>query len=158
VSNMKLGNGFAPVSKLLAAGVNVCVGTDSAASNNSLNMFRELSMLSYIHKGIDKNALSLSAELTLRLVVQGGAKALGLDGKIGGIEAGKKADLVLIDLDKPWLQPVNNSISSLVYSANGSEADTVIIDGEVIMEKGRVNTLDEDRIIYEVNKMAKRIL
>ena len=157
VSNMKLGNGFAPVSKMLALGINLCVGTDSAASNNALNMFRELSVLSYIHKGLDKNPLSLSAEETLRCGILGGAKALGLDKKTGAIEVGKKADLVLIDLKKPWLQPVNNPLSSLIYSANGSEADTVIIDGEIIMEKGRVNTLDEEQIIYEVNKIRQRL-
>ena len=157
VSNMKLGNGFAPVSKMLAAGINLCVGTDSAASNNALNMFRELSILSYIHKAVDQNALSMSAVETLRCGILGGVKALGLDEKTGAIEVGKRADLVILDLDRPWLQPLNNPLSSLVYSANGSEADTVIIDGNIIMEKGQVNTLDEEQIIYEVNKIRQRL-
>ena len=158
VSNMKLGNGFAPVSKLLKAGVKLCVGTDSAASNNALNMFRELSMLSYLHKGLDRNALSLPAGETLHYGTLGGAVALGLGDKIGSIQVGKRADLVLIDLDKPWLQPVNNPVFSLIYSANGSEVDTVIIDGEIIMEKGQVKTLDEERIKCEVDKIRQRLL
>jgi 5-methylthioadenosine/S-adenosylhomocysteine deaminase len=158
VSNMKLGNGFAPVTKLLDAGVNLCVGTDSASSNNALNMFCELSMLSYIHKGLNQNVLELPAHETLRCGILGGVKALGLGDKIGSIEAGKRADLVLVDLSKPWLQPLNNLVSSLVYSANGSEVDTVIIDGEIIMEKGKVNTLDEERIRYEVDKIRQRLL
>jgi 5-methylthioadenosine/S-adenosylhomocysteine deaminase len=158
VSNMKLGNGFAPAAKLLAKGVKLCVGTDSAASNNTLNMFRELSILSYIHKGLNQNALSLTADETLRCGILHGAKALGLGDRIGSIEEGKRADLILIDLNKPWLQPVNNPVFSLIYSANGSEVDTVIIDGEVIMEKGLVSTLDEERIIYEVNKIRQKLL
>ena len=157
VSNMKLGNGFAPVTRLLDAGVNICVGTDSAASNNALNMFRELSMLSYIHKGLDQNAMSMSAAQTLHCGILGGAKALGLGDSIGSIEAGKKADLVLIDLAKPWLQPVNNPIFSLIYSSDGEEVDTVIIDGQIILENGKVNTLDEERIFSEVDRVRRRL-
>jgi len=158
ISNMKLGNGFAPVAKLLAAGVNLCVGTDGAASNNALNMFRELSILSYLHKGLNEDVLALPSDETLRYGILGGAKALGLGDKIGSIEVGKCADLALIDLNKPWLQPLNNLVSSLIYSANGSEVDTVIINGDVVMEKGQVNTLDQERIFYEVNKIRERIL
>ena len=158
VSNMKLGNGFAPASKMLKAGVNLCVGTDSAASNNALNMFRELSVLSYIHKGLDRNPLSFTAEETLRCGILNGAKALGLEDKIGSIEKGRRADLVLIDMKRPWLRPVNNPVFSLIYSANGSEADTVIIDGKIVMENGELKTLDEERIMHEVERIRQRIL
>ncbi|MCL2835027.1 MAG: amidohydrolase [Treponema sp.] len=158
VSNMKLGNGFAPVTRLLGAGVNVCVGTDGASSNNALNMFRELSILSYIHKGLEKDVLNLSAGQTLRCGILNGARALGLGDITGSIQTGKRADLVLVDLNKSWLQPVNNPVSSLIYSANGTEPDTVIIDGEVVMEKGQVKTLDEQRILFEVNKIRKRLI
>ena len=158
VSNMKLGNGFAPISKMIKAGINICVGTDSASSNNSLNMFRELSMLSYIHKGLEKDALKLPAKEVLRFGTLGGAKALGLEEKLGGIKVGKKADLILIDLDKPWLRPVNNPIFSLIYSATGTEVDTVIIDGKIIMEKGELKTLDEEKIYSEVEKIAGSLL
>ena len=115
-------------------------------------------MLSYIHKGLDKNALSLPAGQTLCCGILGGAKALGLDGKIGSIETGKRADLVIINLDRPWLQPLNNPVYSLIYSANGSEVDTVIIDGKIIMEKGVVKTLDEEQIKCEINRIKQLLL
>ena len=155
---MKLGNGFAPVRQMLDAGINICVGTDGASSNNSHNMFRELSMLSYIHKGLNNDSLCLSASDTLGHCILGGAKALGLGSITGSIQRGMKADLVLLDLNKPWMQPVNNPLSSLIYSANGSETDTVIVDGQIIMEKGQVNTLDEDRVFYETDKIRRRLL
>ena len=158
ISNMKLGNGFAPIPEMYKEGVNICVGTDSASSNNSLNMFRELSMLSYVHKGLNKDSLCLGAKEIMDFATMGGARAIGLEGEIGSIEPGKKADLVLIDLNKPWMQPVNNPLFSLVYSANGSEADTVIIDGKIVMERGELKTLDEEKIIYETNKIKKRVL
>ena len=158
VSNMKLGNGFAPAANLLKAGVNVCAGTDSAASNNTLNMFRELSALSYVHKGLNRSTLTLSAGETLNCVIGNGAKALGLGDKTGSIRAGMRADIILVDLNKPWLQPINNPASSLVYSANGTETDTVIVDGEILMENGQMKTLDQERIFYEVNKIRERIL
>ncbi|MCL2093748.1 MAG: amidohydrolase [Treponema sp.] len=157
MSNMKLGNGFAPVPRLLQAGVNVCLGTDSAASNNALNMFREMSMVSYIHKGLEQDALCMNAEEALRCGTLRGARALGLE-TIGAIRAGMKADLILIDMDRPWMQPVNNPLFSLIYSANGTEVDTVIIDGEIIMEKGRVLSLDEEKIRGEVESIRKRLL
>ena len=157
-SNMKLGNGFAPVTKMLGAGINVCTGTDSAASNNTLNMFRELTMLSFIHKGLDQNALSLPADKTLYCGILNGARALGLDNKIGSIKTGMCADLVLLDMNKPWLLPANNPVFSLVYSANGSEADTVIVDGEILMENRELKTLDEERIFYETGKIRERLL
>jgi len=157
VSNMKLANGFAPVKKMLDAGINVCVGTDSAASNNTLNMFREMSVLSYIHKGLDEKTPGFPAGQTLQLVLLNGAKALGLQNKIGSIKPGMKADLVLIDLDKPWMQPLNNPVSSLVYSANGTETDTVIVDGKILMDRGVVKTLDQERIFYEVNRVREKI-
>jgi 5-methylthioadenosine/S-adenosylhomocysteine deaminase len=115
-------------------------------------------MLSYIHKGLNQNVLELPAHETLRCGILRGARALGLGDKIGSIETGKCADLVLIDLNKPWMRPLNNLVSSLIYSANGSEVDTVIIDGEIIMEKGQVHTLDQERINYEVDKIRQRLL
>jgi 5-methylthioadenosine/S-adenosylhomocysteine deaminase len=121
-------------------------------------MFRELSMFSYIHKGLNQDALCFPADATLRCGIRNGAKALGLGDKTGSVEKGKRADLILIDLKKPWLEPVNNPVFSLIYSATGSEVDTVIIDGEIVMENGQVKTLDEERIFSEVEKIRKRIL
>lgn len=156
-SNMKLGNGFAPVKKFLDAGVNVCLGTDGAASNNSLNMFHEMSLLALIHKGVNRTPQCVSAQETFRIATFNGAKALGLENEIGSIEVGKKADIALLNLDTPSLTPVNNLIAGLSYSANGSEVDTVIIDGKVTMEGRKILTMDEGETYARVNEIIKRI-
>ena len=156
-SNMKLGNGFAPVKKMLDAGVNVCLGTDGAASNNSLNMFHEMSLLALIHKGLNRDPQCISAAEVFRIATINGAKALGLENEIGSIEVGKKADIAILDLDNPSLIPENNLIAGLSYSANGSEVDTVIIDGKVTMEGRKLLTMDENETYAKVNEIIKRI-
>ncbi len=156
-SNMKLGNGFAPIQKMLDAGINVCLGTDGAASNNSLNMFHELSLLTLIHKGTGRTPLCVSAAEGFRIATINGAKALGLDKEIGSIECGKKADLAILNLKNASLQPVNNLLAGLCYSANGSEVDTLIIDGRITMEGRKLLTIDEDRVYNEVNAIVKKM-
>lgn len=156
-SNMKLGNGFAPIDKMLEKGVNVCLGTDGAASNNSLNMFHELSLLTLIHKGVNKTPQCVSAREGFRIATLNGAKALGLDKEIGSIEAGKKADLAILNLNTPSLTPRNNLIAGLSYSANGSEVETVIIDGKITMEDRKILTMDEELVYRKINEIINRI-
>ena len=156
-SNMKLGNGFAPVDKMLDAGVNVCLGTDGAASNNSLNMFHELSLLTLIHKGVNKTPQCVSAREGFRIATINGAKALGLEKEIGSIEVGKKADLAILNLNTPSLTPRNNLIAGLSYSANGSEVETVIIDGRITMENRKVLTMDEELVYKKINDIIVRM-
>jgi len=156
-SNMKLGNGFAPVAKLLEAGVNVCLGTDGAASNNSLNMFHELNLLTLIHKGVNKTPQCVSAREGFRIATINGARALGLEKEIGSIEAGKKADLAILNLNVPSLTPRNNLLAGLSYSANGSEVETVIIDGKITMENRKVLTLDEELVYKRINEIISRM-
>lgn len=156
-SNMKLGNGFAPVPEMLSKGINVCLGTDGAASNNSLNMFHEMNLLALIHKGVKRTPQCISAKENFRIATINGAKALGLDKEIGSLEAGKKADIVILDLNTPSLMPRNNLIAGLSYSANGSEVETVIIDGKVTMEKRRILTLDEELVYKKVNEIIVRM-
>lgn len=156
-SNMKLGNGFAPIGKMLEMGVNVCLGTDGAASNNSLNMFRELGLLTLIHKGVNKTPQCVSAREGFRIATINGAKALGLEEEIGSIEAGKKADLAILDLNTPSLMPRNNLIAGLSYSANGSEVETVIIDGKIVMEDRKVLTMDEELVYKKINEIIVRM-
>ncbi len=156
-SNMKLGNGFAPVAKLLEAGVNVCLGTDGAASNNSLNMFHELNLLTLIHKGVNKTPQCVSAREGFRIATINGARALGLEEEIGSIEAGKKADLAILNLNVPSLTPRNNLLAGLSYSANGSEVETVIIDGKITMENRKVLTLDEGLVYKKINEIISRM-
>ncbi len=156
-SNMKLGNGFAPIAKMLDAGVNVCLGTDGAASNNCLNMFHELSLLTLIHKGTGKTPQCVSAKEGFRIATINGAKALGLEKEIGSIEVGKKADLAILDLNTPSLTPRNNLIAGLSYSANGSEVDTVIINGQITMENRKLLTVDEKLVYGKIQDIIVRM-
>lgn len=154
-SNMKLGNGFAPIKKMLDAGVKVCLGTDSQGSNNCLNMFSEMNHMALIHKGTGCDPQVVSAEETFKAATVVGAEALGLNG--GALEVGKNGDVVLIDLCKPQFHPMNNILSSLVYSANGSEVDTVIIGGNVVLSHGHVVGVDEKEIYKKVNDIVNRL-
>lgn len=156
-SNMKLGNGFAPVPAMLEKGINVCLGTDGAASNNSLNLFHELNLLTLIHKGVGKTPQCISAREGFRMATLNGAKALGLEKEIGSLEVGKKADIAILNLNTPSLTPRNNLIAGLSYSANGSEVETVIIDGKITMEERKVLTMDEELIYGKINEIIKRM-
>ncbi len=154
-SNMKLGNGFAPVPRFLSEKINVALGTDSAASNNSLNLFREINNLALIHKGAKGDAVSVSATEALKAATEGGAAALSVDA--GEIKEGKKADIVLLDMMSPQMNPPTDIISSLAYSANGSEVRTVIINGKIVFDGGEIKTFDEERVIFETNRIFDRI-
>ena len=154
-SNMKLGNGFAPVPELLSAGVNVCLGTDGAASNNAQNMIREMGLLALIHKGSHQSSQCVSAAETFRMATLNGAEALGLP--TGSIEIGKKADLSILRLNTASMMPNSNPISALCYSADGSEVDTVIIDGKIVMRGRELLTIDEERVYYEIRSMLRRL-
>ena len=156
-SNMKLGNGFATVPAMLEKGINVCLGTDGAASNNSLNMFHELSLLTLIHKGVQKTPQCVSAREGFRIATINGARALGLEKETGSLEAGKKADIAILNLNTPSLTPRNNLIAGLSYSANGSEVETVIIDGRITMENRKVLTLDEELVYSKINEIITRM-
>jgi 5-methylthioadenosine/S-adenosylhomocysteine deaminase len=154
-SNMKLGNGFAPVAQMLRQGVNFCLGTDSAASNNALNLFSEMNFTALIHKGTGENAQDVSAQEVLRMVTQTGAKALGLN--CGAIAPGKLADLVLLDLNRPQFCPRHDLTASLSYSANGSEVDTVLVGGSVVVEQGRMVNVDEMEIYRKAQEAIDSI-
>ena len=158
VSNMKLGNGFAPITKLLSAGVNVSLGTDSAASNNSLNLFKELNALTLIHKGAEKNPTAINVKNGFKIATANGAKALSLDSLTGSIKIGMKADLAILNLDAPNFYPHNDIIAGLSYSATGTETETVIINGEVVMENREFKTIDTERVYYEVEQISNRLV
>ena len=156
VSNLKLANGVAPIPKMLKAGVKVALGTDGASSNNTLNMFRELTMLSIIHKGINHDCLAVTAEEGLLIATKGGAPATGRS-NLGEIKPGYIADLVIIDLDTPSMQPVNNPISALAYSTNGSEVETVMVGGRILLENREFLTIDSEKVYHEISKICERI-
>lgn len=158
VSNAKLGNGFAPAEDMKNAGVNLCIGTDGTSSNNTLNMFREMGFLSLIHKGLKKDSTAMSAVDVIDAATINGAKALGAKGELGIIAKGAKADIIFLDLKSPSLFPNNNIVSSLCYSANGSEVTDVMVDGELVMKNRELLTIDYERVCYEVNKIADKYL
>jgi len=156
VSNLKLANGVAPVPKMLKAGINIALGTDGASSNNTLNLFRELSMLSLIHKGVNNDALAITAREGFNIATKGGAIAMGRS-NIGEIKPGNIADIAIIDLNCPNMQPVNNPMSALAYSTYGCEVETVIVDGKILLENKEFLTIDSERVYYEVSKICERI-
>ena len=156
VSNLKLGNGVAPVPKLLSAGVNVALGTDGAASNNALNLFRELSFVTLLHKGLTGDTTAVPAAEALKMATVNGAKALGLAG-CGELKAGATADLTVLDIDKPWLRPRCDLLSSLVYCARGDEVTDVMVDGRFLLRKGELTTIDRERVLFEVDKTCRRL-
>ena len=158
VSNMKLGNGLAPIPEMIKKGVNVALGTDGAASNNTLNLFHEMSVMALIHKGATEQAQCISAKETLRMVTTAGAKAMGKEYEIGSVEAGKKADLILMNTDTASFMPRNDYIGCLAYSCNGSEVDTVIVNGKILMENREVQVLDKEKIFFETEKTMNRII
>ncbi|MBU5255063.1 amidohydrolase [Tissierella praeacuta] len=157
-SNFKLASGFAPVAQMLNKGVSVALGTDGSSSNNNLNMFEEINLAAIINKAVNLNAISVPAISALEMATVNGAKALGWNEEIGSIEVGKKADIVLIDIDKPHLYPHHNIISSLAYSVQASDVDTVLVDGKIIMEKREVKTLDVEKIKFMAEKHAKDLI
>ena len=156
-SNMKLGNGFAPVEKFLEAGVNVCLGTDGCGSNNSLNMFQEMNAAALVHKGANRKAQCVGAADVLKMATVNGAKAIGRDGELGVIREGALADLILVNLNEPQFIPANNIISGLVYSSTGTEVDTVLVDGKVLMEHRKLTMIDESRVYDEIRKITARL-
>ncbi len=156
ISNAKLANGFSNVPEMLKRGINLCIGTDGAASNNTLNMFREMTFEALIHKGNIKDAVAVSAEDVLRMATLGGAAALDREKDLGRIKEGYKADLTVIDLKNPNLMPQYDLVAALVYSANGSEVDTVIVNGKILMEHKELKTIDEERVYFEMEKIGRR--
>jgi 5-methylthioadenosine/S-adenosylhomocysteine deaminase len=158
VANMKLGLGAAKIKDLTDLGVNVSLGTDGPASNNSLDMFETMKIAALLQKLAYQNPKVMPAYEVLKMATINGAKALGLGESIGSLEVGKKADIVLVDLSKPHLKPLHNIYASIVYSARGSDVDTVIVDGKILMENRQVKTLDEQAVMEKAEKTAFDLL
>jgi cytosine/adenosine deaminase-related metal-dependent hydrolase len=157
-SNMKLSSGIAKVPEMMQAGVNVGIGCDGGPSNNSYDMIREMKTASLLQKVRTMDPLVLNAETVLEMATINGAKALGLQFQIGSLESGKKADLIIMNMQKPHLTPAFNPVSHLVYAAEGSDVETTIIDGRIIMENRVVKSLNEEKIIRDANEHAAKLL
>ena len=156
-SNMKLASGACPVARLLAAGVNVALGTDSAASNNGLNLFGEMRSAALLAKLTSSDASALSATQALYMATLGGARALGLDEQIGSLETGKLADLIAVDLSGPETQPVYNPVSQLVYACNGSQVTHSWIGGQLRLRERELQGVDLAAITARTEYWQQRI-
>jgi 5-methylthioadenosine/S-adenosylhomocysteine deaminase len=156
-SNLKLSSGLAPVREMLDAGVEVALGTDGPASNNSLDMFREMRLCSLLQKLRTRDPACIRAEEVLRMATVTAARAAGWE-EVGTIEPGKKADIILVNLNSPHLTPLPSVISNIIYSAIGSDVDTMIVDGKVLMQGRRVLTLDEERVMEKARRAAEDLV
>jgi 5-methylthioadenosine/S-adenosylhomocysteine deaminase len=157
-SNMKLASGVAPIPRLIEKGICVAMGTDGCASNNDLDLFQEMDSVAKLHKAKSLDPTVMDAATVLKMATISGARALGLEPVIGSLEKGKKADLIIVDTNKPHLTPMYNPVSHLVYAAIGSDVTTSIINGTVVMENGTIKTMDIRAVMDDVNKIAKEII
>jgi 5-methylthioadenosine/S-adenosylhomocysteine deaminase len=155
-SQMKLASGIAPVPDFLEKGLTVGLGTDGPASNNDLDLFQEMDLTAKLHKVHRGDPTILNANTVLNLATQGGARLLGLE-KVGLLDPGYKADLILLKTDRPHLQPLYNPVSQLVYAATGGDVDTVWVNGRTIMENRRMLTVDEEEIYENVDRIKRKI-
>jgi 5-methylthioadenosine/S-adenosylhomocysteine deaminase len=156
-SNLKLASGFCPVAKLLAAGVNVCLGTDGAASNNDLDMLGEMRTAALLAKGVAGRADAVTASQVLAMATLNGARALGLAEEIGSIEAGKAADLCAVDLARPATWPVYDPVAQLVYAASRAQVRDVWVAGRRMVAEGRLARMDDALIISRAGAWRDRI-
>src|ERR1051325_3435505 len=151
-SNLKLGSGIAEVMKMLEAGISVSLGADGAACNNRLDMFTEMRTMALLQKAMH-GPEAIPAGRALRIATIEGAKALGLDEEIGTLETGKRADVIVVRLDTLHATPYDNDpVSALVYSAQTSDVQAVVIDGQLLMKDGKLLTLDEETVIEDANR------
>ncbi len=163
VSNMKLASGVAPVPAYLEKGIKVGLGTDGVKENNSLDMFEEMKFASLLQKVHHLNARVMPAEETLRLATIYGARTLGLEDEIGSLETGKKADIILVDLKKPHMAPIltedyANVVPNLVFSANGGDVHTVLVDGEIVVENRRLKHADALSLVEETTLCTRNLI
>ncbi|MCE5283323.1 MAG: amidohydrolase [Deltaproteobacteria bacterium] len=156
-SNMKLASGVAPITKMLNRGITVGLGTDGCASNNNLDMFQEMDTAAKLEKAVRLDPTVMSARTVLRMATCDGAKVLGLDRSVGTLAVGKKADICIVDMDKPHLTPLYDEYSHLTYAVAGSDVDTVLINGKLVMQGRRLLTIDEREAMRRVNAIAVRI-
>ncbi len=146
-SNLKLSSGIAPISKMIKKGLKVSLGTDGAASNNNLNLLEEVSIAAKVQKGITGDPTVLDVKTSLKMLTIWAAKALGLDHLIGSIEIGKKADIVIMNLRKPHLQPLYDIYSTIIYSAMASDIENVFVNGIPVILDSKHQFIDEEEII-----------
>jgi 5-methylthioadenosine/S-adenosylhomocysteine deaminase len=158
VSNMMLGDGVAPVCEMLSAGVNVALGTDGAASNHSQDLFEVMKAASLLQKVHHRDPGVIKPYSVLRMATAGGAAALGLGSVCGTIEVGKRADLILVDVNAAHIQPLNDLFSQIVHCAKSNDVSTVMVDGRLLMKNRQVLLLDEGEIVYQAQRANRDLM
>ena len=156
-SNMKLSSGTAPVIKYRKAGVDVGLGTDGAASNNDLDMFEAMRQAAFQQKLVTMDPTAISAAEAIEMATLGGARVIGQQAKLGSLEPGKRADMIIVGLAKPRQQPVFDPISQIVYTSRGDDVETTIVNGKILMRDRKVLTLDEASVLAEARKAAELV-
>jgi len=156
-SNMKLASGAAPVTKYLAAGIALGLGTDGAASNNDLDMFEAMRQGAFLEKLSTRDPKAMPAQAALDLATIGGARVLGMERMIGSLEAGKRADLITVSMGASRQTPLYNAVSQLVYTTRGDDVRTTIVNGKVLMANRTVRTLDRAAVIADAKKLAEKV-
>lgn len=158
ISNCKLSSGICDVVKLRNNGISIGLGTDGIGSTTTMDMFEEMKTAAYLQKVNTMEPSSISAYDILKMATIDGAKVLGMEDQIGSLEPGKKADMIFIKTDKLHLCPENDICANIVYSSNGADVETVMIDGKIIMQNRKMVNLDEKQVMKQVKKIAKRLL
>lgn len=158
ISNCKLSSGICDVAKLRENGITIGLGTDGIGSTTTMDMFEEMKTAAYLQKVSTKEPSVISAYDILKMATIDGAKVLGMDDQIGTLEPGKKADMIFIKTDKIHMCPANDVCYNLVYSSNGADVESVMIDGKIIMQNRKMINLDEKQVMRQVKKIAKRLL
>ncbi len=156
-SNMKLGSGFAPIKKMLDMGINVALGTDGAASNDNLNMFEEMHLAALIHNGISEDPTAMQPKTVFNMATRNGARLQGRE-DTGELRVGKKADIVAIDMEQTHLRPSFDPLSTLIYTAQGSDVCMTMVDGRILYENGEFFTIDAEKTRYEFDAAVQGLL
>ena len=157
VSNLKLASGVAPVPAMVEAGVKLGIGTDGAASNNTLDLLRDMQLAALLHKGVTGDPTVLPARSMIEMATIGGARVLGLDAEIGTLAEGKQADIVCIAVDGPHATPVFDPWSHLVFAARASDVRHVLVRGKLVVGNRTLNTLDQERIEAQAMEFAQQL-
>ena len=157
VSNLKLGCGIAKIKEMLEEGICVSLGTDGQGSGSNLDLFETMKFTVLLQKGIHENPKLLDSYEVLKMATINGAKTLNLEEKIGSIEEGKIADIIIIDIDDALMKPTNNIFSQIVYNVKGYNVETTIINGKIVMENRKLPNINQDEIFNECEKIIERI-
>jgi 5-methylthioadenosine/S-adenosylhomocysteine deaminase len=157
VSNLKLASGVAPVPQMLARGIKVGFGTDGAASNNTLDLLRDVQLAALLYKGVSGDPTVMPARVVAELLTVGGARVLGLGDRIGSLAPGRRADVVCLGLDQPHTVPVYDAYAHLAYAARAGDVRHVVVEGRTVVRDGRITTVDEGEVVAAAREICDRI-